>query len=514
MKNNPNKKLCLVLGDQLNLAISSICSINKKHDIVIMAELWDETQYVKHHKKKLVLILSAMRHFQKTLLDKGYDVIYFKLNDKLTYRSFTEVIKVCIAKYDIEEIVVTHPGEYRILKEIKSWNKSFKVPVTILDDNRFISTPTTFEKWASARQQLRMEYFYRELRKKHNILMKRNQPIGGKWNFDTENRKSANPKLTIPKPKKFKPDAITTSVIKFVNKKFHAHFGDAEPFNYAVNRQQALKVLQHFIEKNLPDFGTYQDAMLENQPWMFHAHISFYLNCGLLLPLECIKKAEAAYSSGKAPLNAVEGFIRQILGWREYVYGFYWYAMPKYQKLNFFSSKRKSPNFYWTAKTQMNCLHQCIKDTKYHAYAHHIQRLMVIGNFALLTGLAPKEVNEWFMIVYADAYEWVELPNVMGMTLFADGGMLASKPYAAGGNYIDKMSNYCNTCHFDVKQKTGEQACPFNYLYWDFLSRNKNKLKSNQRMALSYNTWEKMQEQQKSAIRKCARKFLRSEEMQ
>ena len=265
-----------------------------------------------------------------------------------------------------------------------------------------------------------------------------------------------------------KQDAITQEVLRDVARVFPDHFGDLEPFHFAVTRKQALKVLKEFIEQRLPAFGDYQDAMIEGEPWMYHSHLSFYLNCGLLLPLECVQAAEQAYHAGTAPLNAVEGFIRQIMGWREYIRGIYWLKMPDYAKSNFLAATRSLPEFYWTGDTQMNCLKQCVLETKKNAYAHHIQRLMVLGNFALLAGIDPRQVNEWFLIVYADAYEWVELPNVSGMILFADGGYLGSKPYAAGGNYIHKMSNYCQNCTYKVTQKNGEQACPFNYLYWNF----------------------------------------------
>ena len=291
---------------------------------------------------------------------------------------------------------------------------------------------------------------------------------------------------------------------------FPDHFGDLEPFYFAVTRQQALQTLNLFIEERLPNFGDYQDAMIEGEPWMYHSHISFYLNCGLLLPLECVKAAEKVYQQGKAPLNAVEGFIRQIIGWREYVRGIYWLEMPEYAQKNFFDAKHNLPDFYWTADTKMNCLHQCVLETQKNAYAHHIQRLMVLGNFSLIAGIDPVQVNEWFLSVYADAYEWVELPNVSGMTLFADGGYLASKPYAAGGSYINKMSDYCKNCNYKVTKKNGEDACPFNYLYWDFLIRNRDKLESNHRIGMMYKMYDRMGDDKKQAISDDSKNFLKS----
>ena len=337
-----------------------------------------------------------------------------------------------------------------MLESIKSWQKNFNIPVEILADHRFLCATEEFEKWVDNRKQLRMEYFYRVMRLKHNILLdSKKQPLGERWNFDSENRKS--PPETLMPPDTFRqiPDDMTLEVIKLVKDRFATHFGDLEPFHYAVTRQQALAAFDKFIKERLAQFGDYQDAMLVDQPWMYHSHIGLYLNCGLLEPLECIRKAEQAYHENHAPLAAVEGFIRQIAGWREYVRGIYWLKMPDYLNVNFLNATLPLPEFYWTANTEMNCLKQCVTDTKKHAYAHHIQRLMVLGNFLLLIGVDPKAVNEWYLLVYADAYEWVELPNVSGMILFADGGYLASKPYAASGNYIKKMSNYCKNCQYD-----------------------------------------------------------------
>jgi deoxyribodipyrimidine photolyase-related protein len=327
------------------------------------------------------------------------------------------------------------------------------------------------------------------------------EPIGGQWNYDDENRKSPEKGLSIPKPYCNDIDGITRAVIDLVAKRFPDHFGALDPFYFAVTRDQALQVLKIFIDQRLNHFGDYQDAMIEGEPWMYHSHISFYLNCGLLLPLECVKAAEEAYKLGKVPLNAVEGFIRQIIGWREYVRGIYFLKMPEYAKANFFEATRDLPDFYWTANTRMNCLRQCVIETESNAYAHHIQRLMVLGNFALLAGIDPAQVNEWFLTVYADAYEWVELPNVSGMILFADGGYLASKPYAAGGGYINKMSDYCKNCTYKVTKKNGHDACPFNYLYWDFLVRNRDKLRSNHRIGMMYKTYDLMSDDKKKDIR-------------
>jgi deoxyribodipyrimidine photolyase-related protein len=472
-----------------------------------MAEVWEEATYVKHHKKKIAFIFSAMRHFANTLEKIGHELTYYKLGeDKNT--SFQSAVSQCLKQNSPEKIIVTSPSEYRVLEQVKTWRKGLGLDVEIRDDTRFLCSKKAFTTWAEGRKSLVMEYFYREMRKKYNILVENDKPTGGQWNFDKENRKVPSDKRAIPDFVKIEPDEITEAVMALVNKRFSSHFGDLDDFDYAVCREDALKLLNHFVTKLLPDFGDYQDAMVEGEPWMYHSILSMYINCGLLLPLECIKAAVEQYEKGHAPINAVEGYVRQLLGWREFVNGVYWKHMPNYKKLNHLSANNSHPDFYWTGKTKMNCLKQCVTETKQHAYAHHIQRLMVLGNFALLMGAHPDEVNEWYLIVYADAYEWVELPNVSGMTLFADGGLLGTKPYASSGAYINKMSDYCKSCHYKVKEKSGEQACPFNYLYWDFVARNKDKLSDNQRMSMIYNTYNKMSDEKREAIAHDSKTFI------
>lgn len=501
--------LRVILGDQLSASMSSLEDCDKKNDIVLLCEIIDEATYVKHHKKKIAFLFSAMRHFAAKLKQEGHQVAYTKLDDPENSGSFSGEVERTLKKYkNLTQITVTHPGEYRVLDMIKQWKSLFNVPVTIKQDTRFLCQPDEFSEWSNAYKQPRMEYFYRYMRKKHSILMDGDQPIGGKWNYDHDNRKTPKDGLRIPPPYNNSADKITNEVIDLVAQRFPDHFGDLAPFYFAVTREQALAALQQFIEQRLVYFGDFQDAMIENEPWMYHSHLSFYLNCGLLLPLECIYAAETAYRKNKAPLNAVEGFIRQILGWREYVRGIYWHEMPHYAEKNFFKAARPLPDFYWTAETDMNCLRQCVSETKQHAYAHHIQRLMVLGNFALLAGINPVEVNEWFLVVYADAYEWVELPNVSGMILFADGGYLASKPYAAGGSYINKMSNYCKQCRYKVSKKNGADACPFNYLYWDFLARHRKQLQSNHRIGMMYKTYDRMDDNKKQMIADDSQRFL------
>jgi deoxyribodipyrimidine photolyase-related protein len=353
-----------------------------------------------------------------------------------------------------------------------------------------------------------MEYFYREMRRKTNWLMDGDQPLGGQWNYDAENRKALPEDLEVPERHLFKTDQITKDVIQLVDKRFTDHFGDLSSFHWAVTMRNAQKALRYFISEFLDRYGDYQDAMKSGEDFVFHSVLSPYLNIGLLNPKEVCEAVLDAYDQGKAPINAVEGFIRQILGWREFIRGIYWMQMPKYSETNTFKAKRPLPDFYWTGETEMNCLREVIDVTRRTAYAHHIQRLMVTGNFALLTGIDPKQVEEWYLIVYSDAFEWVELPNTHGMALHADGGLLGSKPYAASGAYINRMSDYCKDCIYDPKTKLGENACPFNYLYWYFMITNEELLNSNPRMAMPYRTLAGMTDERRQEIMLLSEDFL------
>ena len=474
-----------------------------------MAEVMDEATYVRHHKKKIAFCFAAMRAFAAELREAGWQVDYVRLDDDGNTGSITGEVARAVDKHAPREgVVVTMPGEYRLLEDMKGWRDRFGVDVALLEDDRFLCSTEEFANWAEGRKQLRMEYFYREMRRKTGLLMDGDQPEGGRWNFDAENRKPAKADLFMPEPLRFDPDTATQTVLALVAESFADHFGNLEPFWFATTRAQAEQALDHFIEHALPRFGDYQDAMLRDQRFLYHSVLAQYMNAGLLDPLDACRRAEKAYHDGHAPLNAVEGYIRQIIGWREYVRGIYWLKMPGYVDENFLGASRPLPDFYWTGKTDMACLSAAIGQTWDEAYAHHIQRLMVTGNFAMLAGVDPREVHEWYLMVYADAYEWVELPNTLGMSQFGDGGLLASKPYAASGNYINKMSDYCSGCAYDVKQKTGEGACPFNPLYWDFVVRNREKLSGNPRLGPVYRTWDKMDEAKKKSYRASAKAIL------
>lgn len=495
-----DQSLILILGDQLSLGLSSLRQGDKSRDIVFMAEVMAEANYARHHKKKLVLVFSAMRHFAQTLRSEGWTVDYVTLEAEGNSGALAgEVARAC-ARHAIADVVMTEPGEWRLREELAH--------IRSLEDTRFICTHATFRTWAKGRKELRMEFFYRDMRRQTKLLMNGDEPEGGRWNYDTENRKPAKGDMLLAQPARFEPDAITVEVIDLVKKRFADNFGDIEPFWFAVNASDAQIALTHFLDHALPRFGETQDAMIEGQSFLHHAVLSPYINLGLLDPRDVCRAVEERYRNGRAPLEAVEGFIRQVIGWREYIRGVYWLKMPDYVNSNSLNATRALPDFYWTGQTQMNCVAQVVKQTKQEAYAHHIQRLMITGNFALLAGLDPIQVHDWYLAVYSDAYEWVELPNTIGMALHADGGLLGSKPYAASGNYINKMSDYCKGCTFDVKQRTGEKACPFNSLYWDFIARHLERFSKNPRMAQTCHTYGRFAEQERLAIANQANTFL------
>ncbi len=498
----------LILGDQLSACVSSLRDA-KPEDIILICEVMEEATYVPHHPKKIAFLFSAMRHFAQELREQHKNVRYIALDDADNTNSFEGEVNRAIKATSATSLIITEPGEYRLLKIFKEWEKKFGIPVEIRADDRFLCDIDEFKKWAGNKRQTRMEYFYRDMRKKHRILVEGNdEPTGGQWNFDKENRKSPPKGLRSPKRISHRKDQITKDVLELVKGRFSKHFGNLEPFHYAVTRKQALIELDHFIKELLPHFGDYQDAMVAGEPYLYHSLISSYLNAGLLLPLEICRKAEDAYRAGKAPLNAVEGFIRQILGWREYVRGIYWLHMPKYGDMNYFGATEPLPEFYWTANTKMACVAEAVTHTRDHAYSHHIQRLMVTGNFAMLAGLDVKQVQEWYLSVYSDAYEWVEMPNTLGMALYGDGGIMGSKPYAASGKYIHKMSNFCSSCPYNPNQTTEHNSCPFNALYWDFMVRNRAKLSRNHRLPYVYATWEKFSPQKQAAIKSKAKQTI------
>jgi len=498
-----------VLGDQLSHQLASLRDVDRAEAIVLMMEVAEETTYVRHHQRKIALTLSAMRHFAAELRADGWNVDYVRLDDPANSGSFTGEVKRGVERHGAARIRIVEPGEWRVKVAIDGWAGECGVPVDILPDDRFICSTLEFQTWAQARNELTMEFFYRDMRRKTGLLMTADgKPEGGVWNMDKDNRAPPKRGIDYPEPMHFAPDETTGEVMALVVARFSGHFGRLEKFGLPVTAAQAVRALDHFVRTALPDFGTYQDAMVTGQDWLFHSWLSPALNLGLLTPLQVATAAADAFAAGHAPLNSVEGFIRQIIGWREYVRGYYWLEMPEVARANALEATRPLPEFYWTGETDMLCLSEAIRNTRDHGYAHHIQRLMVLGNFAMLAGVRPQDVANWFLAVYVDAYEWVELPNVIGMSQHADGGRLATKPYAGGGAYINRMSDHCGRCRYDVKQKTGPDACPFNALYWDFLARHERRFRRNRRMVQMYANWDRMAPAVREAYRASAEAFL------
>ena len=468
-----------ILGDRLSEQQSSLENNQTERDKtpVILIESSNYVRQRPYHRQKLVLVWSAMRHFAQELKGSGWQVTYEIAED------FETPLVNWITKHQITELQITTPSDRPFLKAIKKLNLGCEV--TFTPDNHFLWSEAEFLTWTKSRKRLLMEDFYRESRKRFDILMESGKPSGGKWNYDKQNRKPPKKNLQTPEPLVFEADEITQAVINWVKQENFSDYGQIEPFNWAVTREQAQQVLTYFIEHSLADFGTYQDAMLTGEYTLWHSLISPYLNLGLLDPLSVIKAIVDAYHERDLPLNSVEGFIRQVMGWREYIRGIYITQDEEYTESNWFKHHQPLPEFYWDAtKTDMNCLHQTLTQVEATAYGHHIQRLMILNNFALIAGINPQELENWFHSAFIDAYDWVMQTNVLGMGQFADGGLLASKPYAASANYINKMSDYCRGCKYDKSERTGDKACPFNFFYWDFLNRHRDRLKSLGRMNL------------------------------
>lgn len=487
------RNLVLILGDQLNLDSSAFDHFDADQDVVWMAEVHEESTHVKSHKARIAIFFSAMRHFHQRLKEQEVKTCYRKLDDPRNLGSFEKELKLVANEFKPQKLVLTEPGEWRVKDILIKAAQELDIPLEIREDCHFICSREEFLNHAKGRKQLRLEYFYRELRRKHGILVEGDEPVGGKWNYDNDNRGSfgkQGPEV-VPLPTSYPPDAITKEVIELVERQFPDHPGSLDNFDWPVTPEQAEQMLDDFIEYRLPNFGQYQDAMWVDEPFLYHSLLSVAMNLKLIDPRVVINRSVQAYEHGNAPLNSVEGFVRQILGWREYVRAIYWNFMPEYVAKNQLDANQPLPEFYWTGKTEMNCLSQSIGQTLKYGYAHHIQRLMVTGLFSLLLGVDPKQVHEWYLAVYVDAVEWVELPNSLGMSQFADGGIMASKPYVATGKYIQRMSNYCQDCGYNPAESTGEKACPFTTLYWDFLARNKDKLKGNNRMTMQLRNLER-----------------------
>ncbi len=502
------RHLAIVLGDQLDSGSRLVRETDKESDAILMMEVVGESEHVPSHKQRTALFLSAMRHFALDLYEKGYRLHYVRLDDRGNTQTFDGELERIAKRLKPEKLRCTEPGDWRVRDELDAAAGKLKLELEILPDEHFLTTRDTFEEWMAGRKQPVMEYFYREQRKRLDILMQKNgKPVGGAWNFDKENRKTFKRTPDVPATYTPRTDEITDEVLDLIEDRLPDLPGQIRPFRWAVTRDQARRALDDFIETRLPLFGDYEDAMWTDEPFLYHAVLSSVLNLKLLDPRECLRKALEAYDNGHAPINAVEGFVRQIIGWREFIRGIYLHAGPDYRNGNTFNEKGSLPEMYWTGETDMACMQQCLGQVLEHAYGHHIQRLMVTGNFALIAGINPQAISDWYLGMYVDAVDWVTLPNTLGMVMHADGGLVGTKPYAASGKYIGRMSNYCKGCRYDNDKRHGDDACPFTTFYWDFLLRHRRKLASNQRMSMILKNLDRMDDSEQRAIRRHAKQL-------
>jgi len=502
------RRLILILGDQLNPDNPALDASDPDLDHVVMIETPGEAAFVPSHKQRIVVFLAAMRHHAHRLKELGWRVRYTPLEQHCA--SLTAGLMAAIARLQPEEVLLSEPGEWRVERDVRNACERSGIPVQILDDRHFFLSRSEFAEYAQSRKSLVMEFFYRHMRKRLDVLLENGQPTGGKWNFDRDNRSNfgRHGPDEVPPPLRFEPDEITRDVIRSVEQRFKGHPGDIDEFGWPVTEDEARRALDDFITTRLPWYGRFQDAMWVDQPWLYHSLLSSVLNLRLLNPREVVERAVEAWRSGEAPLAAVEGLVRQLIGWREFIRGVYWLKMPSYGQRNGLGADRPLPGFFWDGDTDMRCLSQSIGQTLRLGYAHHIQRLMIIGNFALIAGLSPRQVCDWFLAVYVDAVEWVELPNTLGMALHGDHALVGTKPYAASANYIRKMSNYCQDCRYRPDRRVGSDACPFNTLYWDFLARHRERFAANPRMSLSIRNLDRLDDAELEAIRTAADGFL------
>lgn len=503
------KKIILILGDQLDIDHPGLVNFNHATDQVLMIESPGEAQYVWSHKARIALFLSAMRHFAQSLTEAGYPLRYIKDSPL----SLIESLRQELLTNGVQHLVCVMPGEWRLKVAIEELAKVLNVELTMLEDTHFYCSLDEFKAWADSKKELRMEFFYRYMRKKHDILIDENgEPKGGRWNYDDQNRKpysKQGPGL-IPPPLFFEKDKTTLEVINYVETQYANHPGSLDDFAWAVTREDALKALKYFVAHRLSNFGMFQDAMWKQTAFGWHSLLSAALNLKLISPREVVNEVLLAYEKEGLDLATVEGFIRQIIGWREFVRGIYFLDMPDLAQANFYGHTRPLPDWYWTANTKMNCMKDAIGQTMQYGYAHHIQRLMLTGNFALLAELLPSAVSDWYLAVYVDAVEWVEMPNVLGMALFANGGRFTSKPYIASGAYIHRMSNYCDQCCYQPSVKWGDNACPVTTLYWNFLINHQQALDKNPRTRLMTANLKRLDQEEIKAIQLQALKLLQN----
>lgn len=495
------KVLRLILGDQLNLQHSWFQDPPENY-LYVMMEVRAEATYVTHHIQKLVAFFAAMRLFRDELRKRRFSVIYLELDDPTNKHSLAANLKELVQSNPVSAFEYQQPDEYRVQEDLAALHKTLSIPTSVSSTEHFMVEPNFFKAVFKGSKRYVMETFYRAIRTKYDLLMEDDKPLGGRWNFDSENRSKLPKDLSPPRPLVFSRNV--EPIVKMIQSLKIPFLGsvDAKNFPWPLDRAEALKTLDYFCKNLLPSFGSYQDAMHTEHPFLFHSRLSFSLNVKHLSPLEVARSAITAYerSAGKITLAQVEGFVRQIIGWREFMRGIYWSHMPKYKSLNVLQAARPLPHYFWDGDTKMNCLHHAISQSLSEGYAHHIQRLMVTGNFSILAGIDPDQIDAWYLGIYIDALEWVQLPNTRGMSQFADGGIVGTKPYTSSAAYINKMSNYCTSCHYKFKERIGARACPFNSLYWDFLLRNSETLGSNPRIGMGYQLLKKMSDKERKDI--------------
>lgn len=506
--------LRLILGDQLNYK-HSWYTASDKEVVYLMAEMRQETDYTKHHIQKIVAFFQSMRNFKRWLEERGHQVVYYTLDDKNNQQDLIKNLKQLIEKHQVDHFEYQRPDEYRLDEQLNSFCADVNISTKTYDTEHFLTSRTDLASFYEGKKQYTMEYFYRHMRKKYDILMiNDNNPEGGQWNFDKSNRKKWKEDTTIPHERGFRKDV--TEIVDLIKDHGVTTMGtiESENFSWPTSRQDSLSVLNYFCEHLLVHFGDFQDAMHTEQHYLFHSRLSFALNSKMLHPKEVVDTVIEYWREheDEIDISQVEGFVRQIIGWREYMRGIYWMEMPGYRRSNRLDNQNDLPDFYWTAKTKMNCMHHAIKQSLDSAYAHHIQRLMITGNYALLTMTHPDQVCEWYLGVYIDAIEWVEITNTRGMSQFADGGIVATKPYVSSGSYINKMSNYCKGCHYKVSKKTEEDACPFNALYWNFLDEKQSFFEDNQRMNMMMSLLHKMDKDKLNALKERANEIIKHPE--
>ena len=503
------KKLRLILGDQLNTNHSWFQEENPD-TIYCLFEMRQETDYVQHHIQKVVGFFSAMRSFSSELTAKNHKVIYYKINDQRNKQDLVKNLLQIIQEEEIVQFEYLSPDEYRLDKQLTEFCKTISIKNTVFDTEHFYTDRSELKNFYEGKKLYVMENFYRYMRKKHHVLMEGSKPEGGEWNYDKSNRKKWKKETLIPPYKIFLKDVSElVNEIKIAEIQTIGNI-NTKNFEYPTTRNEVLDQLDYFCSHLLIYFGDYQDAMHTDEVNLYHSRISFAMNIKLISPKEVIEKVLETYRYAKNEIHIsqVEGFIRQIIGWREYMRGMYWALMPSYKELNVLNNQNKLPDFFWTGKTKMNCLKNTINNSLDNAYAHHIQRLMITGNFALLMQLHPDEVDAWYLGIYNDAIEWVQLTNTRGMSQYADGGKIATKPYVSSANYIDKMSNYCGSCYYNKKEKTTPKACPFNSLYWNFLDDKREQLSKNRRMGMMYSLLNKMPASDLASIKEKAQHII------